>query len=393
MKKYLLIAILFSNLLSFSQNYSSQNTGDWSADGTWVGSAPGGTIQGEIIHINTDDIVTITSGGGVALKGSSELHIWGKLVVDGSFTLDASKIHVHTGGELQIIPDRDNGSVEVIFKNSSEIINDGTLSLDLGDMANLGGSTISNTGTLTIDDELNNAGGITNTGNFTVTGPVSNSGTIDNSGNFTAPSIDNTGSIINSGVIDADVTNNGGSYTGIFPLPIELTTFKAYKANNKVSIYWQTASEENNDFFSIERSVDGVNYYSIATVAGAGNSSSTIDYTYTDNSPLNGVAYYRLTQTDFNGKSETFDAVSLSFLNEEQFSFGPNPAKDNITISTSGEMADTDVSIYNIIGSLVKTAKMHSIVQSVDVSDLPTGTYMLIISANNNNISKRLVIQ
>ena len=84
-------------------------------------------------------------------------------------------------------------------------------------------------------------------------------------------------------------------------LPIELTFFNVNIKDGKVNIVWQTASEESNDYFTIERSVNGINFEPIAKVVGSGNSSQALNYKYIDNNPLSGVAYYRLRQTDYSG--------------------------------------------------------------------------------------------
>lgn len=100
-------------------------------------------------------------------------------------------------------------------------------------------------------------------------------------------------------------------------LPIELISFEAKMNNNKqVDIFWATASELNNDFFTIERSADGVNWEIVTTAAGAGNSIYRIDYAAYDSRPLSGISYYRLKQTDFDGAFEYSNIVSVFYGNE-----------------------------------------------------------------------------
>ncbi|NJN78400.1 MAG: hypothetical protein HC803_08785 [Saprospiraceae bacterium] len=97
--------------------------------------------------------------------------------------------------------------------------------------------------------------------------------------------------------------NNGGSnYNRTFSvttLPIELTSFTAKKQENTTQLNWTTSTEENNDFFTIEKSLDGINFEAIGTKAGAGNSLEVREYNFTDAKPANGKNYYRLKQTDF----------------------------------------------------------------------------------------------
>ena len=88
----------------------------------------------------------------------------------------------------------------------------------------------------------------------------------------------------------------------IGPLPVELLSFTAIRRNDNVQLKWQTASETNNDFFNIERSEDGRHWQTLGKMDGAGNSSETLAYTWTDQSPLRGLSYYRLKQVDFDGR-------------------------------------------------------------------------------------------
>lgn len=98
------------------------------------------------------------------------------------------------------------------------------------------------------------------------------------------------------------------------PPPIELLTFNltALVSQNAVQITWSTATEINNNFFTIERSTDGVNFTSIGTVQGSGNSSTVKNYSFIDNSLVNGTIFYRLKQTDFDGTTKTFSPQSIN---------------------------------------------------------------------------------
>jgi len=85
-------------------------------------------------------------------------------------------------------------------------------------------------------------------------------------------------------------------------LPVKLISFNATLANEKVNCTWETASETNNDYFTIERSKDGNGFESLGNVKGQGNSNINTRYSFTDNNPFDGISYYRLKQTDFDGK-------------------------------------------------------------------------------------------
>src|SRR5690348_13807437 len=91
--------------------------------------------------------------------------------------------------------------------------------------------------------------------------------------------------------------------------PIQLTVFTVTCNNGEALVKWTTAAETNNDFFTIERTTDGINFDKVGTVKGAGNSVFNINYEFTDPTPLSGTSYYRLTQTSFDGTVNNFDLV------------------------------------------------------------------------------------
>src|SRR5690606_23288890 len=124
-------------------------------------------------------------------------------------------------------------------------------------------------------------------------------------------------------------SNTAGFTTGSQqPLPIELVDFYAEAKKGYVEIKWVTASEKNNDFFTIERSLDGKQFRPIGEVDGQGNSVVTTYYTYEDHSPMNGVQYYQLKQTDFNGDFEYSKIIRVNYmemLSQFDLTVFPNP--------------------------------------------------------------------
>jgi hypothetical protein len=105
--------------------------------------------------------------------------------------------------------------------------------------------------------------------------------------------------IYGGGFADAFIAAFSGSNG---TLPIKLISFTATLANEKVNCAWETASETNNDYFTIERSKDGNSFEVVGNVKGQGNSNINSRYIFTDNNPFGGISYYRLKQTDFDGK-------------------------------------------------------------------------------------------
>ncbi len=106
----------------------------------------------------------------------------------------------------------------------------------------------------------------------------------------------------------------GFDHTGV--LPVEMLEYSAQLENNSTTITWATATELNNDFFTIERSNDLENWTVIGTVYGAGNSNYRNDYEFVDYTAVNGTVYYRISQTDFDGTTEVFNPFSVNANNE-----------------------------------------------------------------------------
>lgn len=109
----------------------------------------------------------------------------------------------------------------------------------------------------------------------------------------------------------SDFTGNGNGS----PLPISLLNFDATPILDAVKLEWTTLTETNNDYFTIERTKDGVSFETIAKIYGAGNSNTLLNYSLYDEKPYTGLSYYRLTQTDFDGTQTHSDLRAVSFNN------------------------------------------------------------------------------
>ncbi len=121
-------------------------------------------------------------------------------------------------------------------------------------------------------------------------------------------------------------------------LPISLLYFSA-KANpdRTVNLNWSTTSEYNSDYFTIERSKDGVHFDGLRKIPSAGNSNTRKDYTTIDDHPYEGSSYYRLKQTDKDDKS-TLSKIERVYFGDTQFfaTVAPNPARDEVQLRIDG---------------------------------------------------------
>lgn len=176
------------------------------------------------------------------------------------------------------------------------------------------------------------------------------------------------------------------------PLPISLTDFTAMLSGNQVNVKWTTATEQNNDFFTVERSQDGMNFESLTTVNGAGNSTRTLNYTYTDIKPYFGVSYYRLRQTDYDKNSTTSKIVSVNNEGSKNVVIYPNPAHDEVNIQLRGE-AGSEISLYNLFGQRVRYISATETRITLDVSMLPKGVYIVKINRQGLTESHRIIIE
>lgn len=183
------------------------------------------------------------------------------------------------------------------------------------------------------------------------------------------------------------------------PLPIELTYFDAKVIDKAVNLRWQTKSELNNDFFTIERSQNGEQFEELTTVNGAGNSNNTLDYLVIDRSPLDGISYYRLKQTDFDGNYEYSEIVLVQFDKGDQLTVYPNPITGNsFNLSMKGEAGqEVLVKLYNPFGELVDSRIIelkggHTPVPIRITKSLVSGVYVLTGSTQDKFYSKKVLI-
>lgn len=176
-------------------------------------------------------------------------------------------------------------------------------------------------------------------------------------------------------------------------LPIELTYFDAIPTSgDQVAITWQTAMELNNSHFTIERSNNGMDWQILTTVEGAGNSTVALDYKTMDDAPMEGVSYYRLKQTDFDGQYTYSDikAVQLEISKTSNIQVYPNPTQSVVTIKGLPLEYSKNLQLFNSLGQAVPI-QIHS--QSdhktiIDLSGLKAGTYLLKTGTTVKRIQK-----
>ena len=206
--------------------------------------------------------------------------------------------------------------------------------------------------------------------------------------NGTGPAIDYLGEVEDYNVIVFD------------QLPVELTTLEAVAGDRQVTLSWTTASEQDNDYFSILR-----NGIEIAHVDGSDNSQTAVHYEYIDRAVVNGVTYsYQLVSYDINGTMHEYDLTAQAtptaptprdYALEQNF---PNPFNPNTTISFAlKEAGFVSLTVYNLLGQNVATL----VSQRMDVGrysatftakDLPSGIYVYRLDVNDFTATKKMVL-
>jgi hypothetical protein len=173
-------------------------------------------------------------------------------------------------------------------------------------------------------------------------------------------------------------------------LPIKLLSFSGKCYNKNILLKWSTTSEINNDFFALEKSIDGIIWTAITKIKG--NSTTINNYSFTDTEQNNQQVYYRLRQVDIDGRFEYSKIISVDncSTNINLFTISPNPSNGNITVKINGLTGLQQLQIYNAVGQFVKKVQ---VIQNKNISifDLPNGLYF--IKLKNNSQSLKLIKQ
>lgn len=188
-------------------------------------------------------------------------------------------------------------------------------------------------------------------------------------------------------------------------LPIELLFFDAYVVGEDVQIEWETVTEINNDYFTVERAENPARPEDLIIVPGQGNSEFSHQYAVLDKDPLPGVSYYRLRQTDFDGTETHSDWVAVKFEiefdNANDIQIYPNPVTGTyFEIKATGFDGKEAMEIYLVDMNGRQIQKLHgvaddkgAILQRVEISEsLPGGTYGVVMSGKGGLRSGKVIV-
>jgi hypothetical protein len=185
----------------------------------------------------------------------------------------------------------------------------------------------------------------------------------------------------------------------ISPLPIELIDFTAKLNGKKVDITWSTETEINNDYYVVEKSIDGIHFETLSKVDAAGNSVSVRDYINIDPNPFEGLSYYRLKQVDFNG---SFTYSTIVYINynvvNNIISIFPNPTDGKLTLNIIGlENKEILITITDMTGKecyrevIIKDENNQLI--ALDLKhQLAAGSYIIQVNSENTRYCRKIQV-
>jgi len=370
------------------------------------------TLTDGVITTSTDRVTTAAIPTGAISGGSNTSFIYGNLrryiasngtyvfpIGSGIATTDYQRIDL-TNSSLTGVNYID-ASVGTMGNGNNLQLNTSQLGSSIAEMLNkewkLTPDATPSGGSYGVDLYLNGlSGSILQDGNFTVLKRPSNSITYTDWDTYeattTIPDNGLPGRTISDGYAKksgfSSFSGFGVGGTGGGALPIDLISFTANVIDENVRVNWTVASQVNNEYFTIHRSNDVENWIEVGRMDGAGNTNQTMEYVLYDDEPLNGTSYYRLTQTDFNGDSEVFFPISVTFVQPLIFSINPNPVDDVLFLYLE-ETRDgqTDIVIYNTSGKQVyrKAFFGNFTILKLRVKDLKTGYYILTVTQDKNS--------
>jgi len=311
-----------------------------------IGGAFAAGISSNVILINSASLCNVywQIGGQFDLGDSSVFR--GTIIADGAINLlEGSSLigrGLSRGGAISL----HNNIVTLGTQPTASIISaSGTTMLSIGDSVILSG----------------NVGGIW--GNAEATPSI----TVKTSGDYF---------VTNKTCCDSVVSNH--IIVTVSALPIELLSFTAIPAGVTVQLEWSTASETNNDYYTVQSSKDGLSFKKVLRMNGAGNSNTVLHYSAIDYNPYDGTSYYRLMQTDFDGQLSYSNLLVVDIVNKpaDSFNIYPNPFNAFTTIKMNdASNIKTELRIYDVLGADVMNAILINQITTLETNNLPSGIY------------------
>ena len=246
-------------------------------------------------------------------------------------------------------------------------------------------------GTYDLDVQGTGMGQIGNVNDLRLTLAVNTVGTAGTNGGTAAdPQINRTGltaaNLVNSFYVGSV---NPVSTT----LPVRLISFTVTVLQDRVKLEWITSSEVNNDHFTIQRSANAKDWEDIEQIKAVVNSYTDSYYSAYDESPLSGQSYYRLKQTDIDGKADYSEIREIEMKGPADIKVYPNPATDYIMVSVPGSKKLL-IELFNISGQKINVPVNYQVDKaSLSVAGIPSGVYLIRIRQGSSFETRKLQIR
>jgi hypothetical protein len=347
LKFLLIICLVGLSSSAFSDNFYSLPSGNgvWTTVGNWSNTLNGPSNG--------------TTPSYSAMSGQDNVRILSNITLTGNLTVSTnSQLRVFAGTTLTI-----NGTAD--FQNGSYVTVDSGAVLTIN--GNLNNSN--NSSGIVVNGTINVNGNVTGGNGSSIVSTNGNNGALNVTGTVT---LNGTGTVWGS---IADCTVSPCNSTASSPLPVTLIYFRGVQIGSSVKLDWATASEINNDYFAIEKSANGIMFEEAGKTHGAGNSTSTIYYSFSDARPKTGVTYYRLKQVDYDGTttySKTI-AVNLHTTDFDLQSSHANYSNESITVTVnSSYQGKAEYRFTDMLGNIIVSGSL----------ELETGNKEVTVSAN-----------
>ncbi|MFZ1523624.1 MAG: T9SS type A sorting domain-containing protein [Saprospiraceae bacterium] len=177
--------------------------------------------------------------------------------------------------------------------------------------------------------------------------------------------------------------------SGCSLLPVEYFNLTISKISKNSLIKFSTASETNNDYFTIERSGDGISFDAIGEIDGAGNSSEERHYEYNDDNPQPDINYYRIKQTDYDGQYSYSEIRSVVHEGSQRVAISPKQTQGLLQIATG--MEDYALAVYSSAGQEVARYVGLSGYQTIDIAPLQSGIYFVKVVSGAHSETVKVV--
>ncbi|MBS1763502.1 MAG: T9SS type A sorting domain-containing protein [Bacteroidetes bacterium] len=236
-----------------------------------------------------------------------------------------------------------------------------------------------------------NSGGVTSLPDLRVA--RFNGGSWDNLGNTGT-----TGSVA-AGTITSDSTADFGPVTLASvipypgnPLPVELINFDGKRQSDYIQLHWVTSSEKNNDYFTIQKSLNGQTYSDLARVSGAGTTNNYSIYYLNDEHPAPGINYYKLFQTDFDGTTVEKAMTAVRYSNDiKDFIVIPDRQNQQIIVQMNADAVTSyNLRLTDASGKLIRQIPFKSQTLKIDASLLANGVYFISVQTADSVLNKRI---